>query len=150
MLIYFCLYAFLGYCIESLYRSMVEKRWISSGLLDGPFIPLYGFGSLILLIYDNYFVYNIFITAILLIVLELLSSYLIEYFYKIKYWDYSSHILNFDGRICLFYSGIWLIMSYLFYYYIHPFISQFVLLNDCNNLIALIIIFYMILNAKKG
>lgn len=149
MLIYFCLYAFWGYLLESSYRSIIEKRWISSGLLDAPFIPLYGFGAISLLLYDYYFEYNIFIGASILILLELLSSYLIEFIFKIKYWNYSKHILNYEGRICLYYSLIWLLMSYIFYYYIHPFVSLFIKPNEINNLISVIIIIYIIIQTKK-
>ena len=84
----------LGYIMESTYRSVIEKRWISSGLLKCPFIPLYGFGAISLLIYDDYFQYNFLIGGLILIVIELVSSYFIEYFFKIKY----NRIINNDSR----------------------------------------------------
>ncbi len=150
MLIYFCLYSFIGYLIESAYRSIIEKRWISSGLLDGPFIPLYGFGAICLILYDQMFDYNVYIAAIILTFMELISSYIIEKLFKIKYWDYSQHILNYDGRICFLYSIYWLVINDLFYYYIHPFISSFIQENMYTHLLSYLIIIYLIFKVKKG
>lgn len=45
----FAIYTFLGFIIESAYISILEKRIHFSGLLKGPFIPIYGFGALLIL-----------------------------------------------------------------------------------------------------
>jgi uncharacterized membrane protein len=135
--------------MESTYRSVIEKRFISSGLLDGPFIPLYGFGAISLVIYDKFFDYNVYIGALILILIELFASYLIESLFKVKYWDYSKHIFNYKGRICLYYCIIWLIMSNLFYYVIHPLISKYIELNIYNYFISLLIIIYLLFKTKK-
>lgn len=150
MHIYFCLYSFIGYLMESSYRTIIEKQWVSSGIIEGPFIPLYGFGAISLLIYDQMFEYNIFIAAIILTTIELISSYIIEKIFKVKYWDYSHHILNFDGRICLLYSFYWLVINDLFYFYIHPYILNLVETNSITNLLSFSAIIYMVLKAKKG
>ena len=42
IIVYFSIYCFLGYWLESIYCFVIRKKWISSGLLNGPFIPLYG------------------------------------------------------------------------------------------------------------
>ena len=149
MLTYFCIYAFLGYCLESIYRSILEKKWISSGLLDCPFIPLYGIGAVILLLYDNYFEFNFIIGGILLTVLELFSSYFIEIIFKIKYWNYEKHFMNFQGRICLLYGCIWILMSYIFYFYIHPFINSNISNNQYINMTSIFTIITIIIKTKK-
>ena len=39
----------LGYIIELFFRRFVsQKHWVNPGFLVGPYIPLYGFGVLIL------------------------------------------------------------------------------------------------------
>ena len=38
-----------GYIIELLFRRFVsQKRWVNPGFMVGPYIPLYGFGTVIL------------------------------------------------------------------------------------------------------
>ena len=149
MTIYFCIYAFIGYCIESIYRSLIERKWISSGILDCPFIPLYGIGAVCLIFYKSYFHYNAFIGGLFLVFIELISSYYIEYTFKIKYWNYEKHIFNFQGRICLLYSGIWILMTYIFYNYLHPFISQFTITNNYTTVISIFVIIYILIKTKK-
>ena len=47
----FCIYALIGWLYEVLWlRFVVEPhKWINRGVLIGPFLPIYGFGMLILL-----------------------------------------------------------------------------------------------------
>ncbi|MEG0591760.1 MAG: putative ABC transporter permease [Coprobacillus sp.] len=148
MIIYFSIYTLFGFFMESIYISLFKKRWISSGLLKGPFIPLYGFGSIILIILSPYIKNSILITIIVggisLTLLEYVSSLYIEKNFKQKCWDYSKHNFNYQGRICLIYSIIWSILSYLFIYHIHPFMSQLTTINtDALNVISLIYIFFI-------
>jgi len=44
----FLVSSFLGWLLESGYRSIKEHRFIDSGLLSGPFIPIYGAGAVII------------------------------------------------------------------------------------------------------
>ena len=79
IIVYFSIYCFLGYWLESIYVSLFRKKWISSGLLNGPFIPLYGFGACILILCQPYLQYFhpffvCLIGGICMTLLELLSS----------------------------------------------------------------------------
>lgn len=148
MIIYFSIYTLLGYFMESTYVSLFRKKWISSGLLTGPFIPLYGFGSVLLIILEPYIHNNIFLVffigGISLTILEYISSFYIEKVFHQKCWDYSKHIFNYQGRICLLYFMIWSILSCLFIYYIHPFLSTLCLNIDTMNIISLIYISFIL------
>ena len=44
----FAIYTFLGFILESVYVSILKKEFYLSGLLKGPFIPIYGFGALLI------------------------------------------------------------------------------------------------------
>lgn len=48
----FCMYALIGWLYEVLWMRFVVSphRWINRGVLIGPFLPIYGFGMLILYI----------------------------------------------------------------------------------------------------
>lgn len=146
MLISFAMYSFLGYIMESLYISLIKRKWVSSGLLKGPYIPLYGFGALILINLMPYMKNPwicIIIGGISMTCLELLSSYFIEKVFHKKCWDYSKHYFNFQGRICLFYTIIWCSLSYLFVFFIHPNVIKMIPYNDITLIVSLIFITFI-------
>lgn len=48
--IIFCVYALIGWIYEVSWYLIVEHRFVNRGVLFGPFLPIYGFGILILLL----------------------------------------------------------------------------------------------------
>lgn len=139
----FAIYTFLGFIMESCYVSILKKRIYFSGLLKGPFIPIYGFGALIILQIATYPKNNFdifFYSLVCCTTLEYLTHYFLETETKLKIWDYSHFTDNFAGRICLFYSLMWGVLGILLVNYIDPFINRILInLNPCLvNFIALI------------
>lgn len=131
---YFMIYSFGGWALESLYRSFCEKRWINTGFLCGPFCPIYGVGAILMLLFLkglNGNIFALFISAfILLSTWEYIVGICLEKVFKTRYWDYSDHKINIQGRVCLFNSVAWGVLGTLFVMYIHPFIvEKIVLLN---------------------
>ena len=59
VLTYFIIYSFLGWILESLYRSFCERKLINTGFLRGPFCPIYGFGAAIMILILKQFDNNI-------------------------------------------------------------------------------------------
>ena len=59
ILTYFVIYSFLGWVLESIVRSICEKKIINTGFLIGPFCPIYGFGAIIMILFLNSFKNNI-------------------------------------------------------------------------------------------
>ena len=51
ILTYFIIYSFLGWLMESVFRSICEKKMINTGFLRGPFCPIYGIGAIIMFIF---------------------------------------------------------------------------------------------------
>ena len=45
-ILFFYVYCFLGWCVESCYVSYFQKKWVNRGFMRGPYIPLYGTGAL--------------------------------------------------------------------------------------------------------
>lgn len=148
MIIYFSIYCFLGYLLESCYVSILEKKWISSGLLKGPFIPLYGFGSLILIFLYPYlkdsYLLSFFIGGIAMTIVEYIASLYIEKCFHTHCWNYSKHYLHFQGRICFLYFMIWCFLSMLFIQYIHPFFISLQILNDSIAIVCLIYLSFLL------
>lgn len=127
LLTYFIIYSFLGWIMESIFRSIIEKKVINTGFLIGPICPIYGFGASIMFLFLHKLENNIFLLFITSFVLLTLWEYvvgiLLEKIFHTKYWDYSDHKINFQGRICLTNSIYWGILGVLFIKFIHPFVQ---------------------------
>ncbi len=121
----FFFYSFAGWCLESTYCSVGEKKLINRGFLTGPLCPIYGTAAivLILLIY-NPFKDNILIVFLLGILLcdivEFITSYIMEKLFAARWWDYTYEFCNLGGRICLKHSLYWGVISVAFVKLIHP------------------------------
>ena len=127
ILTYFIVYSFLGWVIESSYKSILQKSLINSGFLHGPFCPIYGIGALIMFMFLNDFKGSPFLVFCLgffvLSVWEYIVGVLLEKIFKTRYWDYSHHKYNLQGRVCLTNSIFWGILGVVFITYIHPFVQ---------------------------
>lgn len=122
-----------GYIIELLFRRFVsQKKWVNPGFMVGPYIPLYGFGTVILYGFSNidlsgfglpYWV-KILITLIVigisLTVIELLAGLIFIKGFKMKLWDYSNQWGNFKGLICPLFSLIWMAVGVGYYFLLNP------------------------------
>lgn len=49
--LFFYLYSFLGWVWESCCVSVRQRRWVNRGFLNGPLLPIYGFGALSVLVF---------------------------------------------------------------------------------------------------
>lgn len=139
---YFIIYSIAGWALESIYRSIRERKIINSGFLFGPFCPIYGIGAIIIILFFERFKENIFILFIVSFLVlstwEYIVGVLLEKIFKTKYWDYSDHKININGRVCLFNSICWGILGVLFIEYINPFVERNV--GMMNSLVLKIVI----------
>ena len=97
MIIYFSLYCLLGYFMESIYVSLFQRHWISSGLLKGPFIPLYGVGACLLIYFAPYLKSSIYLTifvgGFMMTILEYPRKSLSDLFYNVVLFKLSFYFL---------------------------------------------------------
>ena len=120
-------YSVTGWIYESVLCSIVEKRWINRGFLNGPYCPVYGFGAVLnLLILDG--IDNIFIlfylSAVTACTLEYFTSWLMEKLFQARWWDYSGHRCNLNGRISLAGAVVFGTLSVLLIRVIHPEVAR--------------------------
>jgi len=122
--------------MESVFRSICEKKLINTGFLRGPFCPIYGFGASIMFLFletfENKPILLFGIAIIILTAWEYMVGVFLEKIFHTKYWDYSNHKINFQGRICLTNSICWGILGVVFVKYIHPFVQGILLKMDTN------------------
>ncbi len=127
---YFVIYAFLGWVCEDLYCGIPKKKFINRGFLYGPYCPIYGVGALLvlypLLFVKQYPILVFILGVIITSTLEYITSWVMEVLFKTRWWDYSEHFLNINGRVCLLNSTLFGIMSIVVVYIIHPTIEDFV------------------------
>lgn len=75
----------------------------------------------------------LFIVSLVILTLwEYIVGVLLEKIFKTKYWDYSDHKFNFQGRICLTNSIAWGFLGIGFIEFIHPFVNSWLEKIDYN------------------
>lgn len=130
-LLFFYIYCFLGWCWESCYVSVKKRKWVNRGFLNGPFLPIYGFGALAVLIATlpvrsmPVLVYVFGMIGATL--LELVTGICMESLFHVRYWDYSNQKFNYKGHICLGSSIAWGFFSLAMIYGFHKPIESLVL-----------------------
>lgn len=130
-MMFFFVYCFFGWCIESTIVSVSKRRLVNRGFLRIPMLPLYGSGAVLILfltipVQDTPWLVYI-VGAIGATVLEYFTGWTMECLFKMKYWDYSNQKLQLHGRICLSSSLFWGVLSVALTEYIHPPIEQWIL-----------------------
>lgn len=89
---------------------ITQQKFINRGVYIGPYLPVYGFGGVILcnLLQHNLMlnchkkVVKVFVVSLsVCTVLEYATSVLLEYVWGKRWWDYSDRFLSLQGRVCL-------------------------------------------------
>lgn len=148
--LFFIIYAMIGWLCEEVYCSILEGHLVNRGFLNGPYCPIYGVGALIIIYVLtpyansplNVFVMGVFLTSLL----EYLTSWGMEKLFHAKWWDYSDHRFNINGRVCLLnstmFGGLCLILMYL----VHPLVKDLLgLFHKSQLMIIALIIFILFL-----
>lgn len=145
LLIAFFIGSIIGWVIEVFYRKIFsQKKWMNPGFLTGPWLPIYGFGLVLLYLIFSTQVFDSnrsqievnFIKLITIIfsitLIELLGGLIFVKGLKIKLWDYSNNWGNFKGVICPRYSLYWAIIGAFYIFLLGNFVNNF--LNFLSNL----------------
>lgn len=134
----FFVYSFLGFLFETCVAK-ISGNSFNSGILYGPFTPIYGIGVLLILIISKYFFLNLhmprwvetiivfFILFFVLTFIEWIGGILIEKIFGVVFWDYSHLRWNIGKYISLEISLVWGVLSILLIYVIHPFLEKFIM-----------------------
>ncbi|MGO5115704.1 putative ABC transporter permease [Candidatus Avoscillospira sp. LCP25S3_F1] len=121
--LFFLVYCFFGWCIESTFVSCRTRKLVNRGFLNGPVIPIYGFGAIAILFATlpvrTHPVAVFFLGMLAASVLEYFTGMAMEAIFKVRYWDYSDNFMNLNGHICLFTSLCWGALSVVLVEWIH-------------------------------
>jgi len=130
----FFIYCFLGWLYEVAWEFKVGNGFINRGFLHGCYLPIYGFGGLLLIFSLGKFLKKkikrgkinltpIFVFLFILIVVsivEFIASWGMEMLFHKRWWDYSYDKFNLNGRISLRNSSLLAICGMIALYIILP------------------------------
>lgn len=133
----FCFLFFIGslvgWVLELLYAKLTMKKLINPGFFVGPWVPIYGFGlcvvTFIYIVVTKYDInpfLSIVIMGICLTLIELIAGLIFKKM-DVRLWDYSDRWGNYKGIICPFFSIIWLVGSFIYYYLFAPYVINLLL-----------------------
>lgn len=125
--LFFITFSFAGWLMETILVSVTTKKFVNRGFMVGSFCPIYGVGVSAMYVMLSPFSDNVILLFIMgLIVttaLEYVTSWLMEIIFNARWWDYSSHKYNLNGRVSLSISIYWGILSVLIIKYILPLLT---------------------------
>ncbi len=133
----FFLFSFFGFLFENV-MHLVTTGNLTNNPFYGPWMPIYGFG-VIIMIFLTRLVFNriklnrplkiviLFLAiTIILTVLELIGGYLTEFIFHKSFWDYTDLKFNFGKYIALEVSLGWGVACLIFLYMVKPLTDKFI------------------------
>ncbi|MDE7321642.1 MAG: putative ABC transporter permease [Lachnospiraceae bacterium] len=97
--------AFAGWLWEVLLYLITAHTFVNRGVYQGPCLPIYGVGGIMLFLLLHKLrkktVWVFICSATLCTLLEYFAGAWLEWKWGIRWWDYSGHLLNLNGYVCL-------------------------------------------------
>ncbi len=127
----FLIYSILGFLLETI-RSFFVNSKFTSGIMYGPWTPIYGLGIVLVILISNYLFSHLhlsrwvetlitfIIITLVLTLLEWIGGVLIEKIFHVVFWDYSKEAFSIGKYISLSKSLIWGVGSIIFIYVLKP------------------------------
>lgn len=155
----FLVFAICGWLYEEFLFIVEDHVLVNRGSLFGPWLPIYGFGGLaVILLFYKYKEKKVMIgkvnirpiilffeTTIICVLLELIATYIIDFR---TLWDYSDKFMNFEGRIALIPGLRFGILALFGLYYVYPFVIKLANVKDKKiNFLYLLIFTLFIIDA---
>jgi len=136
----FMLYCFIGWIYEVILEFSYGHGFVNRGFLHGPYLPVYGFGALLILFSirpftkKKIYIKNFLITQIIVFILIFFLTSIVEYcagvildvFFNKTLWDYSDEFLNINGLVCLFASLKFATGGTIFLYLLQPLFEKLI------------------------
>lgn len=95
----------IGWIWEVLFHLFQFGSFVNRGTLHGPWLPIYGWGAITLLVILKKFrknpILTFFLSMLICGLIEYGTGLYLEFFKNLRYWDYDGYFLNIHGRICL-------------------------------------------------
>ncbi len=101
----FFIFSFIGWSWEVALHLVNDGKFVNRGIMQGPWLPIYGSGGVMILLLLNKLRKKVWIQFFSAVVLCGIVEYFTAYYLEIthdgkKWWDYSGYFINLHGRIC--------------------------------------------------
>ena len=133
----FFIYSILGFLAEGIF-TLITSGHFSSGILYGPWTPVYGFGAILTIVISRKIFKNMhqsrlvetmvtfIVLTVVLTLIEWIGGILIENLFHETLWNYKHYKYNIGNYIALEMSLLWGIASILIIYFVKPIIDKIV------------------------
>lgn len=160
ILFLFIVYSICGWIYEELVFILELNQVVNRGALFGPWLPIYGFGGLIIISLFYRFkdkkimlgklnirpLILFFETVIFATLVELVATYLMDFTggnFK-SLWDYSNEFMNFEGRIALIPDLKFGIVALVGIYFLEPLLIKFLSNKEQGLIDGLSVVIFML------
>ncbi|MBQ6478825.1 MAG: DUF975 family protein [Erysipelotrichaceae bacterium] len=104
IIVIFFVFCMIGWIYEVMLHIVRDGTFVNRGFLHGPWLPIYGFGGILILTLLFCFRNRPFLHAMLTVILcgtvEYFTHWFLELTKGIQWWNYSGYFINLHGRIC--------------------------------------------------
>ena len=115
-------------------RANPDRQWLNPGFLIGPYLPLYGCGTVVLFVLSSLkepllgLVADVWILDLIWFVVVTIAMTVLEYIaglifvrgLQVKLWDYSGQWGNIQGIICPRFSLLWGVLAIVYDLLLYP------------------------------
>ena len=126
----FIIYSVIGWFMEVVIVSSKKRKVTARGFLIGPWCPIYGFGALFITVLLRKYYEDpiaLFVMSFLIgTILEYVTSYLMEKMFYARWWDYSDHRFQINGRVSLTTSLGFGLLGLILVYVFNPFFLRII------------------------
>lgn len=143
----------IGFVFEVLYNILILHQFHKPGFLYGIFLPIYGWGTMLLVLclkkIKKHPIWLMIVAMVLAGILEYAAGSIMYAIWHQRWWDYSNYFLNINGYVCFMSIALFGLAGLFVIYILEPLLHRFV--NKVNkkyiNAICIIfIILYLIDN----
>ncbi len=146
--------AFAGWLWEVLLYLITAHTFVNRGVYKGPYLPIYGIGCVILILLlhrlRKHPMAVFALSCVLCTTLEYFSGMWLEWKWGVRWWDYSGHLCNVNGHVCLTSSAAFGLGGALLICVIQPVFNKYYHRLTIKMRIALCIIFTLIFIADAA
>jgi uncharacterized protein len=136
--LFFVMCSFAGWTMETIVVSVKAKKFINRGFLYGCFCPIYGCGAILIILLSDWLdglkngdaweiIVFAFVATLMITFLVYITSWFLEVVFNRRWWDFSNHYANLDGRICLVFSILWGFLAPVLTEFIDPLAEQVII-----------------------
>ena len=135
--IIFLISSFIGYIYEVIYFLIDDKVLVNRGFFYGPYIPVYGFGALFLIITLKRFKSNPLIVFLLAMLVTGITEYTagvwVDKVYHEMWWDYRGVFLNINGYVCFRSVLSFAVGALMLIYWLEPLVCRKIMPIKCSS-----------------